>query len=233
MRLRDALGYRHRAACLVISPSTHPGHILLVGSSKAGIETRCVIPAGGIDPEDASASEAGRREAREEAGIEGQVLGLTGRDPGNSSPRPLALITDTKKLAKTQVFLLVVTREIPLSNHEEEEEEEEEEISKEDGKGKKKKKKKNVVISGGDDDDEDVTEVTLRGREWVPISLAATRLGGKEPQLLCLAGALAALRKIVNEDCSDEDLLHSGLQVLLEKGDRLKIVDTLELSTGV
>jgi len=203
----------------VLSPSTHPGEILLVGSSKAGIETRCVLPAGGIDPEDISAAEAARREAREEAGVEGKVIGLPGL-------RPLALITDTKKMAKTQVFLLLVSREIPLSTKVEEEE---------DNDVIKNEEKKTVIGSANDDIEEDVEEVKIRGRVWVSLSKAASMFGGKESQILCLSGALDALKRVVKEECSDdEELLQRGLDALLKNkdGEKREDLHTIQLSTS-
>jgi 8-oxo-dGTP pyrophosphatase MutT (NUDIX family) len=62
---------RERAAALCVDELRHPGKVLLVGSSKAGFAARLVVPAGGVEPTDATPAAAARREAREEAGVEG------------------------------------------------------------------------------------------------------------------------------------------------------------------
>lgn len=230
VRLRDAQGYRDRAACIVLSP-LYPGHILLVGSSKDGIKKRCVLPAGGIDEIDLTAADAAKREAREEAGVEGIIYGLPGSNIKDKTciERALALITDLRKLARTQVFLLLVTREIPLSEKSVSIKKEEKEIDK-------------VVEVQEEEEEEDMREVKMRGREWIQISDAPSRLGEKESQLLCLTGALSSLRDIINKSekslsprttvLSDKEVLERGLDILLTRNhDLLKEITTIELFT--
>jgi 8-oxo-dGTP pyrophosphatase MutT (NUDIX family) len=234
VRLRDALGYRDRAACLVLSP-LYPGHILLVGSSKDGFKKRCVLPAGGIDLEDLTAADAAKREAREEAGVEGIIYGLPGSkiEDKISIERALALITDKRKLTRTQVFLLLVTREIPLTRDQQDKSEKTVSI-------KKKEIDKVVEVQQEVEEEEDMREVNIRGREWIPISDAPSRLCEKESQLLCITGALSALRDIISKSdthtlypntiLSDKEVIERGLEILIKRNhDLLKEITTTEL----
>ncbi|XP_046337077.1 diphosphoinositol polyphosphate phosphohydrolase 1-like [Haliotis cracherodii] len=93
IRTYDQDGYRRRAACLCFKDSSEQ-EILLVTSSR--YRDRWVVPGGGIEPEEETKI-AASREAREEAG----VLGQLGRHLGN--------FENEDKKHRTSVFTFVVT----------------------------------------------------------------------------------------------------------------------------
>ena len=93
-RLRDAVGYRLRVACICFQFADGPlPRLLLISStSKTG---RWIVPAGGME-EGETAGAAASREAHEEAGVTGTVA-------------PLCWVHDHDKKYRTALFALHVS----------------------------------------------------------------------------------------------------------------------------
>lgn len=94
-RVYDEDGFKRRAACVCVR-SEEENEVLLISSTKPGVWK---IPGGGLDPGE-EASEAAAREVAEEAG----VLGILGRS--------LGVFEDAKSKERTEVYVMVVTKEM-------------------------------------------------------------------------------------------------------------------------
>lgn len=96
-RIYDPDGFRRRAACICVK-SESENEILLVTSSSH--PDHWIVPGGGVEPEEEPSMTA-IREVVEEAG----VLGKLGRR--------LGVFDNDERKHRTEVFVMVVTEELP------------------------------------------------------------------------------------------------------------------------
>ncbi|XP_058449881.1 diphosphoinositol polyphosphate phosphohydrolase 1 [Malaya genurostris] len=95
-RIYDKDGYRRRAACICVR-SEAEAEVLLVTSSRR--PELWIVPGGGVEPEEESSLTASR-EVLEEAGVVGEL------------GRCLGIFENTEHMHRTEVFVMVVTREL-------------------------------------------------------------------------------------------------------------------------
>lgn len=96
-RIYDEEGFKRRAACICVKNELE-NEVLLVSSSRK--PDHWVVPGGGIEPEEESRVTA-IREVMEEAGVRGKL------------GRCLGVFQNIERMSRTEVFVLVVTEELP------------------------------------------------------------------------------------------------------------------------
>ncbi|RZF39525.1 hypothetical protein LSTR_LSTR001046 [Laodelphax striatellus] len=97
IRIYDKDGFRRRAACICVRNESED-EVLLVTSSRR--PDHWIVPGGGVEPEE-EPSVTAMREVIEEAGVVG-TLG-----------RCLGVFENDERKHRTEVFVLVVTEELP------------------------------------------------------------------------------------------------------------------------
>ncbi|XP_075225426.1 diphosphoinositol polyphosphate phosphohydrolase 1 Aps isoform X2 [Lycorma delicatula] len=97
IRIYDQDGFRRRAACICVKNESED-EVLLVTSSRR--PDHWIVPGGGVEPEE-EPSVTAIREVIEEAGVVG-TLG-----------RCLGVFENDEKKNRTEVFVMVVTEELP------------------------------------------------------------------------------------------------------------------------
>ncbi|XP_058816545.1 diphosphoinositol polyphosphate phosphohydrolase 1 [Topomyia yanbarensis] len=95
-RIYDKDGYRRRAACICVR-SEAEAEVLLVTSSRR--PELWIVPGGGVEPDEESSLTASR-EVLEEAGVVGEL------------GRCLGIFENTEHMHRTEVFVMVVNREL-------------------------------------------------------------------------------------------------------------------------
>ncbi|CAB0004866.1 unnamed protein product [Nesidiocoris tenuis] len=96
-RCYDAEGFRRRAACICVR-SEAEDEVLLVSSSQS--PDSWIVPGGGVEPDEQPAKTA-VREVVEEAGVMGRL------------GRRLGIFENQERKHRTEVFVMVVTEELP------------------------------------------------------------------------------------------------------------------------
>ncbi|XP_066997567.1 diphosphoinositol polyphosphate phosphohydrolase 1 [Anabrus simplex] len=96
-RQYDAEGFRRRAACICVK-NEEENEVLLVTSSRR--PDHWIVPGGGVEPNEEPKTTAAR-EVLEEAGVSG-VLG-----------RRLGVFENAERKHRTEVYVLLVTEELP------------------------------------------------------------------------------------------------------------------------
>uniref|UniRef100_A0A023F9Z3 diphosphoinositol-polyphosphate diphosphatase n=2 Tax=Triatoma infestans TaxID=30076 RepID=A0A023F9Z3_TRIIF len=96
-RIYDQDGFRRRAACICVKSESENEVLLVTSSSRPD---HWIVPGGGVEPEEEPSMTA-IREVIEEAG----VLGKLGRR--------LGVFENDERKHRTEVFVMVVTEELP------------------------------------------------------------------------------------------------------------------------